>query len=236
MKQIYVLACVVLSTTFGTLRAQDYAPGTLNFDYDFQTATISNISFELKNLDDFPTFEVVDVNFFLVDIGTGSNLIGTAYSDEFGLDAKSQETLTISDVDVDQIPGLVTGLYYIKVVIDSGDAEEETNETNNSKTYTSQPIEFEALPAGISLLTKSNEIATAYPNPVIGNEFQVEIAQLSSNYQFNLYSVQGTQVNSTTQIIAANRLSIEVASLPTGIYFYSILNNGTVYKGNIVRK
>ena len=73
-------------------------------------------------------------------------------------------------------------------------------------------------------------ISDAYPNP----------ATNQVNFDFNLSGVNhasvkiinllGSVVKSADLVAGANKVSIDVADLPQGVYFYSVIANGNIYQ------
>ncbi|TNE55361.1 MAG: T9SS type A sorting domain-containing protein [Bacteroidetes bacterium] len=234
MKKLYIAITAAAVFSFGKIQAQDLIPGNVTADYDFTTAVLSNISFELKNIGSITTFDAVTCELYLVDIGSKEYLLGSADSDEFGLAAGATENLSIADIDLDNISGLTTGSYYLRLDVDVSDVEEEDNETNNSKTYTDSKIDFESL-AGLKEQLAVNRSLKVFPNPVMGNQFQIQLNNTTDQTTFVLSDVQGKVLHGIPFYQQNQTLVIEVSEIPAGIYFYELIQGNTRYQGKIAK-
>jgi hypothetical protein len=77
-----------------------------------------------------------------------------------------------------------------------------------------------------------NNLVTMYPNPIRDQVF-IKSKGLSNNIVFELYNLQGILVLYRT---LSNNTSVCVSSLPNGLYFYSIQQNGKTQKGKLIIK
>jgi bilirubin oxidase len=71
----------------------------------------------------------------------------------------------------------------------------------------------------------STEISV-YPNPVAGNELNVNIKHpLSNNVSYSITNMLGQEIIHSTAIMENNTMKINIASLTQGNYFIKIINN-----------
>ena len=73
-----------------------------------------------------------------------------------------------------------------------------------------------------------------YPNPV-GNFLYFNDFDFSKNSNINIFDLTGKNMISIENL-NINRAGIGVSQLSKGIYYYSILNNGTTYNGKFIKE
>jgi len=81
----------------------------------------------------------------------------------------------------------------------------------------------------------SQDIIKTYPNPVI-NQLVIEIQQATGPVSFGMYDLQGRLL--LQQQWDASGLtvhSVDVSSMPAGIYLYKISNGGMLFQGKVIK-
>ena len=78
---------------------------------------------------------------------------------------------------------------------------------------------------GIAAETTQNAQVNVYPNPFV-SELQVSLSELpTDNYTFQLFDMYGRIL--FEQKTAANEMTVKRQNWPTGMYYYSIVNDET---------
>ncbi|MFT5780423.1 MAG: hypothetical protein ACI837_003385 [Crocinitomicaceae bacterium] len=236
MKKVYAMAVGLLFT--GAVNAQDLIVSSISFNYDFLSAIVSNVSFDIENIGTFTTFDAVTCEVYAVDIGSNEYLIGSVDSDGFGVSAGNTETLSVGDVDLDNIAGMTTGTYYLRVDVDVNDVETEDNESNNSLTDTGNPFDFEALTTGLEANNSLPISISVFPNPVTESSFSIKLSNLTTNnaVELKIFDINGNMVKSNSLAAYDGEMSVDASGLQSGIYFYNLTVDGTLYRGKIIRK
>lgn len=88
---------------------------------------------------------------------------------------------------------------------------------------------------GINSITgkSSNDLVEVYPNP-FGLNFTIKLnEQLTSNYNLKMYNALGKEVMNS--ILSGNTTTLETSELPSGIYFYQVLEgNKIIQSGKLI--
>lgn len=215
-----------------TSKAQDLVPGNLSFNYDFQTAVLSNIVFDIENIStSYPTFGAVTVDVYIVDIGSNGCLMETVQTDVFGIQAGNSETLQIPNIDLDALCNPPTGNYYFEIEVDVNDDEAEENENNNIKTYTNQGFYFEHLNSA-SIDENEKLKLNIFPNPT-SDIINIISDNITSNAAYSLVSIDGKIVK---EGILSNTTQINVSDLTKGIYSLTVKDNDKTYVNKVIIK
>jgi hypothetical protein len=233
MKKNYILSSVIALSSLTAL-GQDLQISNIQFTYDFITANL-DVSFDLDNTGTFTTFDAVECEVSIIDLGSTEYSVGSATSDDFGLASGATEGLSVTNIDLDNVSGLLTGDYYVKVCADVTDIETETNEGNNC-TQDNTSFSFESLTTSISEATM-DPIALMFPNPVKGNSFSFLMTSNSETTPtVEVFSVSGKAMNIRSTNFANNVFNVHAEELTPGIYFYTLSVQNTIVKGRFVRK
>lgn len=226
-KTVYLLA--LLFTTYMGANAQDLTPSSVSFNYDFQTAIISNLEVEVENLDNFSVTDDYLIQVYVDGIGTVTCL-GAEYQVDWFTDGSVPGngflTYAFPNIDLDNLDntcGLPTGNYHLRVVLDVNNDVDEDNETNNEESFTSQNFSFESL---VSIDPKDHLAdVKLYPNPAQDN-FYIQRGEYFGDLQIELLAMDGRILD--TQVMEAGQAQqeMQVANYPTGIYLVRIQGDG----------
>ena len=156
-------------------------------------------------------------------------------SDDFGLSGGQYESLSVSNIDLDNIQGLATGDYYVKVCVDVTNIEAEDNESNNCGQNTSS-FPFESLTTNVASLETARLELHVYPNPVTSDQLTFALSE-SLNHTSTLTITDAAGRVVLTQDVDSNVKEIEVgiSDLLEGIYYFSLSSNTFTQNGKFIR-
>jgi len=236
MKKIYAIAGLLIASAF-TTKAQDLQISNIQYNYDFQTATL-DVNFDLDNIGTFSCFNGVVCEVSIMDLGTSEYVAGSTTSDSFGLGDGDTENLTVSNMDLDNISGLATGNYYVKVCADVTNLEAEDNEGNNC-SQNNNSFSFESLgnPASTETLNLNSLNALLYPNPVVSNTLTFSLNEtLNETPEITITDATGKMILVKAVRANNNIIEVETNDLNQGIYFYTLSAGSLSQKGRFIRK
>lgn len=96
----------------------------------------------------------------------------------------------------------------------------------------SETIDYYYSTEGISSINEEVNLTTqVYPNPFT-SELSINFESISQEANFELFDVQGKKVFST---MLKNEELIDVSSLSKGIYFYQLITNDVIQRGQLVK-
>ena len=237
MKKIYAITALLMTSAFFT-KAQDLQVSNIQYSYDFQTAVL-NVTFDLDNTGTFATFDGVVCEVSIIDLGTTEYSAGSTTSDSFGLSGGNTEALGVTNIDLDNITGLATGDYYVKVCVDVTNIEVEDNEGNNCG-QNNNSFQFESLGGGTSSIEALDLIslnALVYPNPVLSNTLTFSLSEtLNETPKITITNAAGKIMIVGDVTVTNNTIEIEISDLNQGIYFYTLSTGLHSQKGRFIRK
>ncbi len=236
MKKIYAITALLISSF--TTTAQDLQVSNIQYSYDFMTAVL-DVSFDVDNIASFGTFDGVVCEVSIMDLGTTEYVAGSTTSDAFGISGGDSESLTISNIDLDNISGLTTGDYYVKVCVDVTNIEMEDNEGNNCGQNTTS-FQFESLGGGTSsteTLNMNSLNALLFPNPVLSNTLKFAVSEtFSETPKITLTNAAGQVILVKEATVNNNTIEIEVGDLTQGMYLYTLSTGLLSQKGRFIKK
>ena len=203
--------------------------GGLN--YDFMTAVLSVLNFDVKNNGPNGAPANAKCELFLTGVGQNEYLIGTTNTGTQGINSGQTEAITFSDVDLDNINGLPTGTYFLKIIVDSDNKLDEENEGNNTWTLTGPDValEFESLsvPTSTENMEHLADMVKIYPNPFNNIVYITELQQVDN---IKIFDITGTIVRHLDKNSLANQfntISIDMSDLAGGTYIVEITGGNT---------
>lgn len=222
-KIVYFFALLVAG--FGSVAAQDLTPKAVYFNYDFQTALISNLQVEVENLDNFSVLDDYRIHVYVDGIGTVSCLAVNYVTDWFNdgsVPANGTLTYSLPNIDLDNLDntcGLPTGNYHLRVVLDVDNDVSEDDENNNETAFTNDDFAFESLVS----VDPADQLADIklYPNPV-QNSFYLQRGEFTGDLQVEIISLDGRTIGSQTMEIGQLKQAFDVENYPAGIYLVRI--------------
>lgn len=237
MKKIYAITALLITSTFAA-KAQDLQVSNIQYSYDFQTAVL-DVTFDLDNTGTFATFDGVVCEVSIMDLGTTEYSAGSTTSDSFGLSGGNSEALGVTNIDLDNITGLATGDYYVKVCVDVTNIEVEDNEGNNCG-QNNNSFQFESLGGGgtssVEALDLNSLNALLYPNPVLSNTLTFSLSEtLDETPKITITNAAGKIMLVEDVSLTNNTIEIEISDLNQGIYFYTLSTGSHSQKGRFIR-
>jgi len=106
--------------------------------------------------------------------------------------------------------------------------------TTDSVTAVATQIPGSCTTTGIETVTPLNETVTIYPNPFgMSATITIDYATPLNNCVLSIYNVLGEEVMKTA--ITQQTTTLKTSNLPTGIYFYKVINNNnTLQSGKLI--
>ena len=141
-------------------------------------------------------------------------------------------------MDLDNISGLATGNYYVKVCADVTNLEAEDNEGNNC-SQNNNSFSFESLgnPASTETLNLNSLNALLYPNPVVSNTLTFSLNEtLNETPEITITDTTGKMILVKAITANNNMIEVETNDLNQGIYFYTLSAGSLSQKGRFIRK
>jgi|GEM_PF-4240950 len=224
MKRIFYTIAFLMAG-FGVTIAQDLTPKSVSFNYDFQTALISNLEVEVENLDNFSVLDDYRIQVFVDGIGTVSCL-GVDYTTDWFNDgsvpANGTLVYSLPNIDLDNLDnscGLPTGNYHLRVVVDVDDDVSEDDENNNETAFTNDGFAFESLVS----VEPADQLADIkiFPNPV-QNSFYIQRGEFTGDLQVEILSMDGRIVASEEMLLGQVKQAFDVENYPSGVYLVRI--------------
>lgn len=233
MTKIFTFSALLVTGAFFS-SAQDLQVSNIQYSYDFQTAVL-DVTFDMENTGTFATFDGVVCEVSIMDLGTSEFVVGSVTSDDFGISGGDYESLGVSNMDLDNVQGLATGDYYVKVCVDVTNIEAEDNESNNcGQNTTSFP--FESLVTSVGSIEPLGIEVILHPNPATSNQLTISLSEaLNQSSQLRIVDATGRVV--LTQDVASNdqELEVNIVNLQEGIYYYVLSTNEHSLSGKFVR-
>lgn len=136
---------------------------------------------------------------------------------------KAGESSGLEDFSGHYIPGGAIGVSSVEYTFYNLD---------NPDVRVSVIANYKGSPAGIAEEAMvGGSISEVYPNPA-SNYVNIDY-QLTTNVKeasVRVFNLLGAEVKSASLVNNGNKLSMDISNLESGIYFYSVLVNGDVYK------
>lgn len=226
-KTICLLALLVAGFTL--TQAQDLTPKSVSFNYDFQTALITNLEVEVENLDNFSVLDDYRIHVYVDGIGTisclGVNYV-TDWFNDGSVPANGTLVYSFPNIDLDNLDntcGLPTGNYHLRVVLDVDNDVSEDSETNNEASFTNQSFAFESLVA----IEPADQLADikVYPNPA-QNNFYLQRGEFIGDLQVDIISIDGRTIETQAMEAGQTKKEINVENYESGIYLLRIQGEG----------
>lgn len=233
MTKIFTLSALLFTGAFIS-SAQDLQVSNIQYAYDFQTAVL-NVTFDMENTGTFSTFDGVVCEVSIMDLGTTEYVVGSVTSDNFGLSGGNYESLGVSNMDLDNVSGLATGNYYVKVCVDVTNIEAEDNESNNCG-QNNNSFQFESLTTSIGSIKPIGVDVRLYPNPATSNELTFSLSEaLNQTSQLTVTDAAGRVI--LTQEVASNEeeIKLNISDLQEGMYYYTLSSNEHTLSGKFIR-
>jgi len=233
MTKVFTLSALLLTGAFFS-SAQDLQVSNIQYSYDFQTAVL-DVAFDMDNTGTFGTFDGVVCEVSIIDLGTTEYVVGSVTSDDFGLSGGDYESLSVSNMDLDNVSGLTTGNYYVKVCVDVTNIEAEDNESNNCG-QNNNSFQFESLTTSVESIEAIGINVLVYPNPATSNELTFSLSEaLNHTSQLTITDAAGRVV--LTQEVASNEeeIKLNIGDLQEGMYYYTLSSNEHTLSGKFVR-
>ena len=233
MTKIFTVSALLTSCAFFS-SAQDLQVSNIQYSYDFQTAVL-DVTFDMDNTGSFSTFDGVVCEVSIMDLGTNEFVVGSVTSDSFGLGDGDTENLGVSNIDLDNVSGLTTGDYYVKVCVDVTNIEDEDNESNNcGQNTTSFP--FESLTTSVGSIEPARINVLLHPNPVSSDQLTFTLSE-GLNHTGELFIMDAAGKIVLTQEVDANNeaIEVEINDLNEGIYYYTLTTDKHTLNGKFIR-
>ncbi|MFK7783758.1 MAG: T9SS type A sorting domain-containing protein [Crocinitomicaceae bacterium] len=233
MTKIFTVSALLFMGAFFS-SAQDLQVSNIQYSYDFQTAVL-DVSFDMENTGTFSTFDGVVCEVSIMDLGTTEYVVGSVISDDFGLNGGDYESLGVSNMDLDNVQGLATGDYYVKVCVDVTNIEMEDNESNNCGQNTSS-FSFESLVTSVGTIEPLGINVLLHPNPVTSNQLTFSFSE-ALNHTSNLVITDASgRVVLTHKVLGTDQeIDLNISDLEAGIYYYVLSTNEHALSGKFVR-
>lgn len=131
------------------------------------------------------------------------------------------------------------------IVCDNGAVSLKKGSTINGRVYTTDgtfttdsirtTMASDCATNSVSKFNKENDLINVYPNPFT-NHINIKLNFSKTNqYEFIMHTVLGKQVMKT--VIVNSNTTIETNNLPSGIYFYKIIeNNKIINSGKLIAR
>ncbi len=229
MKKVFSLFAL-LFLGYGSSFAQDLAPIAISYNWDFQTAIISNLEIEVENASSFSVLSDYRIEVYIDGIGTTSCLGSNYLVDWFNvgsISGNSTKIYSLPNIDVDNVDntcGLPTGTYHLRVVVDVDDDVSESDENNNETSFTNATFDFESLAVAVEDGDRLEQIKL-YPNPAQGH-FIVDQSSFMEDVQMEIISIDGRVLRSETISAQQSNTQVNIEDLQPGLYLVKFIRDG----------
>lgn len=223
-------------------KSQDLTINQFNLGYDYNPSTgvISDLWFDVMNIDDYEDVDwSFDVAILLSDPGDPYTIFLADSYELSGLSASSSVPFTDWDIDLNNVSDLPSGDYRLGICVDYDEDISETDEDNNY--YYISPagnnLTFNG-GSGIDDVEKISAVLNQnYPNPVINITLLSFSIKEKGVVNLSIYDITGKLVNTIVNQelnIGEHNYMFDISNMESGIYYYSLHVNNTVQTKKLV--
>lgn len=235
MKNRFLLLAASLVSA-AAMHAQDLAPG-INYSYNPPGANgiITNITVDVVNNDNTAAGSF-DVAMYLYDQNTTNYwIIGT--TNVPGLSGNALITISNWNIDINNTPNIPAGTYRLGVWVDSNNDISEANENDNSGLLSGN-INYSPSASGIAVPALSASAVKCLSNPANTEAIIAFSLRETAAVTLQLYDMTGRlvlmELNEECLTAGEHKVKLETATLPGGVYFWTVQSGETKVSGRLV--
>ncbi len=236
MKNLFLSILGILSFAF-VVKSQDLTIGQFNlgYDYDPSTGTISNLYFDVLNIDNTEDINwSFNVAVLLSDPNDPSTIFEADRLELSSLSASSSVPISNWNIDLNNVSGLPSGDYRLGVYVDIDDDISETDENNNYYYISPQGNDL-TFNSSSGIFENNSSLAVLKqnsPNPVANYTLISFTIKEKGTVNLSVYDCTGKLIkkiiNNKQMYSGEFKYLVNMSEFNNGIYYYSLVLNNSI--------